>query len=256
MKLVLSARSDTGLRRQANEDRFIAARLADGFRADVLDEVLDSSGIFFMVADGMGGAAAGDIAAEIAVHSALAHVLSRKNESNLENLLSDALKFSHQEITNDVKKNPARRGMGAVATACVLRNESLFFAHAGDTRLYTMEKGYICQKTEDQTLVAELLRKGSITLDQARSHPQRNIVLQALGASEALRPGSGKLTVSSGMSFLLCSDGLYGMVADEDIETILGSKKPASEKTAQLIQAANLKGGVDNITALIVELSD
>ncbi len=252
MKISIAGKTDTGVVRPSNEDDFIIAALNDGKKVGKLTTDTEGLALFFIVADGMGGAAGGEIASDIAVHAALDHAMAQKNtEASV--MLSDAMKFAHTSVLDDAEANANRKGMGAVATACLIADGMMSFAHVGDTRLYVFENGKLQQLTSDQSFVNELVKKGVITQEQAKTHPQRNVVLQALGASEQLIPDTGSKKVLPGLKFLVCSDGLHGMVSDSDIENILKSGDESEKKVTRLIQAANQGGGKDNITAIVVE---
>jgi protein phosphatase len=146
--------------------------------------------------------------------------------------------------------------MGSTLTAVVIWNGHAFLAQVGDSRAYLFREGRLVQLTEDQTLVCELINQGSLTPEQAKVHPQRSVITQALGCTDPIRVALGKATLRRGDRLLLCTDGLHGELSDERISEILGMGQPAKETLERMLQEALDKGGRDNITALLMELSD
>jgi serine/threonine protein phosphatase PrpC len=236
-------RSDLGCRRPTNEDSCAFVVPSD-------PELLRSKGILGIVADGMGGHAAGEVASAMAVdivrrayfdsaaspRSALLHAFERANH--------EILQASEQEKL---------RGLGTTCTALAIIDRQIVWAHIGDSRLYRLRRGRLVQLTEDDSEIRGLVRRGWITAREARLHPRRNILCRALGVETAVRPACSPAysTARWGDRYLLCSDGLHGVVEDRQLQDILGSDDPDAACT-HLIQLARAKGGPDNITGLII----
>lgn len=236
LKQVFAA-TDVGLVRKGNEDNLA-----------VFDSV-------YVVADGMGGEAAGEVASKILVDK-VKEVLARRGTLS-QSELCDAINAANQAIRNCVCEHPDYEGMGTTATMLHVNDndDGAVWAHVGDSRLYVMPAGSdkLVQITADHSYVEELLRKGTITPEEAQHHPQRNMLTRAVGAMENLQVDSGELTVNKGDVFLLATDGLMKHVADGEIVRILRS---STENPAQdLIKAALADGGSDNVTVIVVGIS-
>ena len=234
MKQVFAA-TDVGLVRKGNEDNLA-----------VFDSV-------YVVADGMGGEAAGEVASKILVDK-VKEVLARRGTLS-QSELCDAINAANQAIRNC--EHPEYEGMGTTATMLHVNDndDGAVWAHVGDSRLYVMPAGSdkLVQITADHSYVEELLRKGTITPEEAQHHPQRNMLTRAVGAMENLQVDSGELSVNKGDVFLLATDGLMKHVADGEIVRILHS---STENPAQdLIKAALADGGSDNVTVIVVGIS-
>ncbi len=227
----------TGLYRTNNEDRSLINTLTD-------DHAL------LAIADGMGGHAAGEVAAEIAVKSLdgfspgypdiIAGILNR-------------IEQAHSSILERSRLNPYLREMGTTLTALFLDGRSAFWAHVGDTRIYHLHEGLLTRITEDHTIPGMLLRKGEITREQARLHPYGNVLTRCVGC-ECHEPDSGAFDLAEGDLVLLSSDGLHDLMSDEQIAAILSSGVTLKEKLDQLVSICLKAGGNDNITAVIARI--
>jgi serine/threonine protein phosphatase PrpC len=226
-----AACTDVGRLRQSNEDALVLS-----------DPV-------FAVADGMGGARAGEVASAMAV--AALHGLDGGPDE-----LVRALEGVNARIHQAARDDASLAGMGTTLTAAVVHGDEVAIAHVGDSRAYLWRDGRLRQVTDDHSLVAELIRRGALTPAEAERHPQRSVITRALGAEAGVEVDLVRLAPESGDVLLLCSDGLTGMVGDDEIGRILGAGGPL-ERTAQLlVQAANGAGGEDNVTAVLVRFGE
>ena len=232
--------TDMGLHRTNNEDAYVV-------RPD-----LD----FFSVADGMGGAAAGEVASQIFIDSAQ-KVFERTALSSGQSMdvaVQEAFRLGNDRILEHVALNPEDEGMGCTAEIIAFANDSYIVGHVGDSRTYLFREGILRQITRDHSFVQEQVDSGRITPEEAKNHAQKNIVLRAVGISPELA-----LDIVNGKSFaddifLLCSDGLTDMVEDELIREVLSSSRSLPEKGAELIECAKSGGGRDNITVVLCEV--
>lgn len=216
------------------------------------DSLLVTEPNIFVAADGMGGAAAGEVASQMLVDT-VKNFLSTVPEPLDEKILSKAILKSNAAILRQAKEDSSLRGMGTTATILHIYKNQAYFAHVGDSRLYRLKNSVLEQMTLDHSYVESLVRKGELTHAQAKVHPMKNLLTQAVGASENISVETGNFIVDGDEIFLLCTDGLTNMVDDEDIQKILSeSSNPAED----LIQAALDNGGHDNITAIVICTSD
>jgi serine/threonine protein phosphatase PrpC len=233
-------KTDTGLRRSNNEDAFI---------------VRPELG-FCLVADGMGGAAAGEIASGLFAETTSEVFSGAKAQSEQEmlELVQRAFARANERILNHVKENPHHQGMGCTAELVAFSDESFILGHMGDSRTYRFRTGQLKQLTQDHSLVQDQIDKGLITAAEARNHPLRNVIVRALGVNESLALDLLRGKTLSGDLFLLCSDGLTDMVDDTLIQEVLSSTMALHQKVEKLIGLANSAGGYDNITVVLSEV--
>ena len=202
----------------------------------------------FAVADGMGGQAAGEVASQMLI-DITKNFLPAVPEPWSEDILKKAILKSNAAILREAEKNPAYRGMGTTATILHIYNRRAYYAHVGDSRIYRLRNKNFEQITQDHSYVEDLVRAGEITEAEARVHPMKNILTQAVGVVEEIDIDNASFSVEIGDIFLLCTDGLTNMVEDEKIaEILLTSENPAES----LIQAALDNGGLDNVSAIVV----
>ncbi|MEM7104803.1 MAG: PP2C family serine/threonine-protein phosphatase [Bacteroidota bacterium] len=262
-KIQIAVKTDAGRIRSLNEDNFvIATDLKGGTWNRLSEEVIDLGdwGAIFMVADGMGGTQAGDVASEIAVNmvqkcfSDLATLPA--SDLDIANLLKEAIQAAHQAIVNHVTENPEREGMGTTAIIGWLIGSTLYVAWSGDSRAYYFQNlSGLKMISSDHSLVWEQVLKGEITAEQARVHPQSHIITQSLGDIKvAPKPDVIVEAVSAGSKILLCSDGLNGMISDDNIASMLSTADHPSVICESLINAANQNGGEDNTTVILIEV--
>jgi len=234
--------TDTGIVRKNNED----------FQA-VLNAGQDT---VFVIADGMGGHAVGELASRTAVEyvlSALPRELeSAKNKKDIEDVLRLIIEKANVRVYLGSLDNKDFKGMGTTLTIAVLRDWRLYISHIGDCRVYLMHGSTLDRLTVDHTLVQELVDTGSITAEEALTHPKRHVLLKSLGVNEYMSPDTYSFDISEGDLILMCTDGLYGYVDETEIRTILRRHKDLDACAAQLIGAANRTGGKDNVTVILI----
>jgi serine/threonine protein phosphatase PrpC len=228
-----AGRSDVGRQRSANEDDFVL------------------SPPFFAVADGMGGAKAGEVASAMATE-----VFEGELDSDepAEIQLSRILREANRRIYELAVADESHRGMGTTLTAAKVTGEEVSLGHVGDSRAYRMRDGELEQLTRDHSLVAELERSGQITAEAAEHHPQRSIITRALGPEPDVEVDTYTLAGREGDLFLLCSDGLTSMISDQEVGSILRSADSLDAAAEALVRAANQSGGKDNITVVLFRL--
>lgn len=258
-----AGRSVVGCVRTNNEDALWAGSLAEaGTPGEIPDDTegegtLDRPGAVLAVADGMGGAKAGEVASALAV-TVLGHeMLSRGkavDDGDTEALAQTfvrAVEVANERIREESAVNPARRGMGTTLTAVWVYDHVAQIVHVGDSRAYLFRKGRLARMTKDQSLVEKLLEDNIITEEEAQRMGARNIILQALGSEEDLEVAQPRGEVQAGDLLVLCTDGLTGVVPDDEVEEILRAGGSLQDTCDRLITAAEEAGGPDNITVLV-----
>lgn len=225
--------SDIGLQRSLNEDSLLCRPPHD-----------------FVVADGMGGHVAGEVASHI--FTGMMNQLLSEHEGSLD---QDGLRGmvirGNRAILASIQRHPERRGMGTTATCLHLEQGKALWAHVGDSRLYLVRQGSMRQITRDHTYVNDLIDSGSITPLEAESHPKRNMLMRAVGVDEYVQVDTGEFGLQHGDILLLCSDGLTNMVTEEAIRTVLEAESCANP-AASLVDCAKAGGGIDNISVIVV----
>ena len=248
-----AVKTDAGLRRSSNEDSYST-------RPDI--------GLF-IVADGMGGHVAGEVASRVAVESIAAFIEETENldpnrtwpfpfdpELSLEaNRLKAAFGLANRKIASAIADSQDLRGMATTASAVLHGRTHSCVAHIGDSRVYVLHDGALRQLTNDHSWVEEQVRAGALTPTAAREHPWRNVVTRALSGGEDPDVDVLEISPAAGERYLLCSDGLFGVVPDDQIATIMEDRSGSLEDICgRLIDAANAAGGPDNITAMILQV--
>jgi len=259
MKVSIFRKSDVGQIRSKNEDNYAIIRGKISETATSVDLVswtklsLRGEGVFISAIDGMGGSAGGQVASETVAK----YFIENWSELKVQKpkiLPVIALEKANLSLHQLAVSNPELAKMGAVATCCLLYGKSVYGAQVGDSRLYLFRDNQLEQISEDQTFVSNLVRMGKITPKEAENHPQRNVVSQALGPGNSVKPVDFKFKMKPGDKILICSDGLHGLVSTKEIQNTLMTTQ--GENTVnQLISLANEQGGTDNITVIIVEIS-
>ncbi|MBR0102512.1 MAG: Stp1/IreP family PP2C-type Ser/Thr phosphatase [Selenomonadaceae bacterium] len=201
----------------------------------------------YVVADGMGGAQAGEVASRMLIET-VEGFLSKTPRPWVEKVLAQAILLANDKILNTARRHNEYHGMGTTATILSLDGLQAHFAHVGDSRLYRLRGEEFQQITEDHSYVETLVRRGELTAEQARLHPMKNVLTQAVGAMTNLYINTGNFLAQSGDRFLLCTDGLTNMVEDADIKKIL---QTAEQPAEALIEAALEFGGRDNVTVIV-----
>lgn len=202
----------------------------------------------YVVADGMGGQAAGEVASKMLIDT-VKNFLPNVPEPLNEDILKKAILKSNAAILREADKNPNYHGMGTTATILHIYNRRAYYAHVGDSRIYRLRNKNFEQITQDHSYVEDLVRRGEITEDEAKVHPMKNILTQAVGVVEEISVDTASFSVAEGDIFLLCTDGLTNMVDDKTIAEILMTNSNPAES---LIQAALNNGGNDNVTVIVV----
>lgn len=215
-------------------------------------DVLARKGQLLMVADGMGGHQAGEVASSLAV-AEVARAYYAAPSDDLAASLAHALQAANQAIYRHAQATHGEQGMGTTVAAAVIRGRSVQLASIGDSRIYLLRGGAITQVTQDHSWVAEQMRAGILTPAQAANHPQRNLVMRALGKREAAQPDFFSGELKAGDALLLCSDGLTGHVRDEELAEIAGASPP-DLAVRRLVDLANSRGGSDNISVIVARL--
>lgn len=235
MRLADSAgRTDPGRKRRRNEDAF------------VLEPPL------FAVADGMGGAQAGEVASRLA--AAAFREFHEVDELAPDERVRALVQEANRRIYDRARSDTGATGMGTTITAALLEGEQVTIGHVGDSRAYRLREGELEQLTEDHSLVADLMRSGRLTPEEAETHPQRSVITRALGTDPEVDVDTMSVETSPGDVFLLCSDGLTTMVADEQILELLAGASSLEEAAKALVKAANKGGGEDNVTVVLFTL--
>ena len=255
MNLVIQAagKTDIGLVRKNNEDNF-------GF---------DLRHGIFVVCDGMGGAAAGEVASKIAVDTVLGYfrdeatatgapVLGRRFEGVSEQAagLANAIQLANQAIQEESARNPNRSGMGSTIVAVCVKGNLFSIAHVGDSRIYLVRGGRIQQMTSDHSLVMEQVRRGLMTVEEAENSEMQNVIVRALGAEESVDPDLEDHEFALGDVLLLCSDGMSRYVKDEKMLEVVNGASSLEQACEQLIEAAKSGMSDDNITCLLLRAGE
>jgi len=237
MILRSAARTDVGLRRRANEDRYaVAPELG-----------------LYLVADGMGGHTAGQVASDLAAQGAVRALETLQSaEASLTEKLRYSVAAANREVFGTAQAKPHLTGMGTTLVALLAGGRRIALAHVGDSRAYLVRGGKIRQLTDDHSLVAELVRRREITAHAARGHPHRHVLTRALGVRRVAEPDLAELTPAVDDVFVLCSDGLTGHVQDAEIAAEVSGNPDLDHVSERLIGLANSRGGEDNITVVLV----
>ena len=226
------SRTDIGCVREQNEDSLIVRTP------------------LYVVADGMGGHAAGEVASEIAVN-VIAECAPQHPDAEA---LGMAVQEANRAIINAALAGEGREGMGTTCTAAMLEGEQLVIAQVGDSRAYLLHAGQLIQLTRDHSLMANMIEAGQITPEEARVHPNRSVITRALGSDPDTIPDLYEINVEAGDRLLVCSDGLTGMIEDSKIESIMNRTTDPQLCASQLVNAAISAGGLDNVTAIVVNV--
>lgn len=217
------------------------------------------NGTIFIVCDGMGGHVGGKQASSIAVKCILEHFQAQQY-SNIPQALNDALQYANMQIIGYAATHPELKGMGTTACIVVIAGDNVYIAHVGDSRIYLFleKEKQLHRITKDHSFVQTLVDAGEISDDEAENHPNKNRILKALGVKERLQPTicANPIIAKKGDTFLICSDGLSGMLHDTVIERILMTDEVIEQKGTQLIQTALNNGGLDNVTVTLVQITD
>ena len=243
--------TDVGRKRKHNEDAYL----------------VDAERGLFVVADGMGGHAAGEVASRITVESMQEFIATSDDTtesswpfghgnraSSSGNRLTAAVERANEKVMRAVANRPELKGMGTTVVAALVDGERATLVHVGDSRAYLFRDGELRRLTDDHSWVQEQVNAGILSEDEAKSHPLKNVVTRALGGSPHVSVDLIEVPLRAGDRFLLCSDGLTGMVADDEIHGFLLTETVAEVVVRKLVDLANERGGVDNITSIVIDV--
>lgn len=229
-------------RRSANEDSCLVLTGEElGGQADGL----------FIVADGMGGRASGAVASSLAVNAVRDTFKSGLGSGDIEGALAESLQAANRSVFQQASAKPELQGMGTTCVAAAIKDDRVYFAHLGDSRMYLLRDGRLRSLTEDHSFVAEKLRTGEITEDQARRSRFRNVITRAVGLESDAQPSLGSTELDAGDIILLCTDGLTTAVSDSQIADILSGASSSDEACDNLVRTALKNGSSDNITVIV-----
>ena len=233
--------TDVGQKRTVNQDFVFTSETPVGNLPNL-----------FVVADGMGGHKAGDFASSYAVEVLLSTIREDEN-SNPVKIIRAAIETANTQLLREASDNEAMSGMGTTMVLVTIVGHYAYVANVGDSRLYLVDENKISQITKDHSLVEEMVRMGEISRDDARNHPDKNIITRALGAGRDVDVDFFDIRLTPGDILLLCSDGLSNMVPDEDIRQVIRTSETLEETGRRLVSMANDNGGRDNIAVVLVE---
>jgi protein phosphatase len=260
VQLEVFGRTDVGQTRDHNEDSFLVADLTAknaSLQPEVRRHEVGDKGSLLVVADGMGGAAAGEIASDMAVDTIYNHMISawaddpEQTEQRFAYRLREAVEIANQQIHEYAKSHVEHRGMGTTTTAAGVYKGALYLSQIGDSRGYLIRCGKITQITKDQSLMQRLVDAGELTEEEAAVSERRNIILQALGPDPHVKVDLTRQDLRRDDILVMCSDGLSGLVKNEDILRIVTANTDLVQTCKELIDLANSRGGPDNITCIV-----
>jgi protein phosphatase len=260
VRVEVFGRTDVGKARDHNEDSFVVADLTTrnaSLQPEVREHDVGRRGTLFMVADGMGGAAAGEVASEMATSTVFNHMVTQwgndqeVSEQRFAYRLKEAVEIANQQIHEYAAAHLEVRGMGTTTTAAGVFEGALYLTQIGDSRGYLIRQNRIAQITKDQSLMQRLVDAGELTEEEAAVSERRNIILQALGPDPHVKVDLTRQELRTGDMLVMCSDGLSGLVKKEEILTIVTQATDLVAACKELIEQANGRGGPDNITCIV-----
>ena len=260
LKVEVFGRTDVGKTRDHNEDSFLVADLTRriaSLQPEVREHEVGARGTLFVVADGMGGAAAGEIASDLAVDSIYAHMIGEwgndpeVSAQRFAFRLKESVEFANARIHEYAKTHPEHRGMGTTTTAAGVFENALYLTQIGDSRGYLIRAGKVTQITKDQSLMQRLVDAGELTEEEAAVSERRNIILQALGPDAHVKVDLTQQELRKGDMLIMCSDGLSGLVQKDDMLQLAMGTSDLVTLCKELIDLANTRGGPDNITCIV-----
>lgn len=239
-----AAKSDKGIVRDVNEDYYKV--------------IMGNSGLppVFIIADGMGGHNSGEIASKMAVESAAKYILENiefiTSEETVCEVIVKAMDQANSYVYTKSQEQQDNFGMGTTLIIAVAYNNKIHIAHIGDSRVYIIRNGRIERITTDHSYIEELIKNGSLTREEARNHPQKNLITRAIGCSENIQIDTYSCDICKNDSFVLCTDGLTNMLGDDEIMMVVEHSDSQENACNELVERANRNGGADNITAIII----
>lgn len=259
VRVSVFGKTDLGRTRDHNEDTFLVADLSTknaSLQPEVREHVVGPRGSLFMVADGMGGAAAGELASAMAADLIYSHLSSVWVEDDAPTAarfafrMKEAVELANERIYGYAREHPEVRGMGTTVTAAGVFGADLYLAQIGDSRAYLIRNGQTIQLTKDQSLMQRLVDAGELTEEEAEQSERRNIILQALGPDPRVKVDLTHQSLRRGDTLIICSDGLSGLVRREEFSRLAAEQPNLQHLCATLIDLANRRGGPDNITVV------
>ncbi|HXZ04776.1 MAG TPA: Stp1/IreP family PP2C-type Ser/Thr phosphatase [Ktedonobacteraceae bacterium] len=247
LRIDVAQLTDVGRKREHNEDNMAFVIPKDS-------QVMAGKGALFIVADGMGGHAAGEVASEIAVDT-VSNMYYQEDSNDVAVSLLRAIRRANTSIHQRAAENLLRTGMGTTCVAAVLRGNMAYIANVGDSRAYLLRGNHVKQISQDHSWVAEQVRAGLLTEEQARTHAQRNVITRCLGTQAEVEVDVFHEELYEGDCLVLCTDGLSGLVSDEELQRIVDQFVP-QESVYHLVERANENGGPDNITAIVIRIQE
>lgn len=235
------SKTDIGRKRKLNQDAVYTSERPVGNLPNL-----------FLVADGMGGHNAGDFASKMTVETIVRHIASSA-ETDPARLLENAIAAANALVRSRAEAEPELEGMGTTVVAASCDGALLHVANVGDSRLYLVGEKKIRQITRDHSWVEEMIRRGGLDREEARNHPDKNIITRAVGAEDSVKPDFFTVNLEEGDMVLMCTDGLTNMLEDEEILNILEASRDIVEMAEELVRAANEKGGRDNISVILID---
>ena len=237
------AKSDVGRVREINEDSF--------YISDSLDEVQ-----IYMLADGMGGYKGGEIASKLAIQSAKNYIENNfkqieKDKDSIIQLVGSSVEYANMVVYEKSKEDKELEGMGTTLEICLIYNNKVYIGHVGDSRIYRIRKEFTRKLTQDHSYVQKLVKDGTITKEEAMHHPQKNMLMKALGCNAFVEPDVMVKGFLKEDILIMCSDGLTNLVSQEEI--FKEAKKDIEQAPKELVDKANNNGGYDNITVVVIK---
>ena len=239
--------TDVGKVRTIDEDSILVADLSFGINSE------SEKFLLLAVADGMGGHAKGEEASKIALNTLTKTIIPELfGDISFTELLENGIKNANQEILDYTTKNPESSGMGTTTVCALVKGNDIHLVNVGDSRAYVISNDEIRRVTKDHSYVQALIDEGKITEEEAREHPQKNVITKAVGIMESVEPDTMKLTLDNDESLLLCCDGVIAHLNDEDIHKIICNANNPQNACQQIVDLANERGGTDNISLIIL----
>lgn len=237
------AKSDIGKVREINQDAY--------YISDSLDQVQ-----LYMLADGMGGYNGGEIASKLAIQSAKSYIENNfkeieKDRESIIQLVGSSMEYANMVVYEKSKENKDLEGMGTTLEICLIYNNKVYIGHVGDSRIYRIRKEFMRKLTQDHSYVQKLVKDGTITKEEAMHHPQKNMLMKALGCNAFVEPDVMVKGFLKEDILIICSDGLTNLVSQEEI--FKEAKKDIEQAPKELVEKANNNGGYDNITVVIIK---
>lgn len=245
--MFICACSDIGKVREINQDAYFYLE----------DDKLP----IFIIADGMGGHKAGEVASNTAISTIVSHYQENKQkiidgEMFIPEFINESVSLANEKLIYESENDDELKGMGTTITMCLILEKELYIGHVGDSRAYLLRDNKLTQLTQDHSLVGELLRTGSITKEEALNHPKKNVILRAIGTDKELKTDVFTKDLKAKDKIILCTDGLTNMVSEERILETINMEDDPSEICTKLVNISNEIGGIDNTTIMLIKAEE